>query len=381
LSPGNYPPEGFVPSAVRVAQFRRALFTATPRVFIIYALIAINCGVFVVMAISGVSPIAPGSDPMIRWGANFGPYTIGHGQWWRLLTAAFLHFGVAHLALNMYALYLVGTFVERLLGNAGFLIMYLVSGLFASVASLAFHPSDACAGASGAVFGVFGALGGFLVRQRHTIPPELRQRLGKSTLGLIGVNLVFSLAVPAVDMSAHVGGLIAGFLCALVQAQPLTPRHPTGRLLRNAATALGGMALIVLGAYWVASLGIPVDYGAEIDHFAEIEKDAIEQAYSLRMRAGQRQITDKELVHGLEEKVLPSWREERERLGSLKRLSSEQQKHLAQILEYMNAREEAWQLFAEAVRDDDPRKFKLSQEKEQAVHQMIEEMKTRNQGK
>jgi rhomboid protease GluP len=251
-SPQNFPPPGFDPAAVRLAQFRRALFMATPQVFMTYVLIGINCAVFAAMLLRGVSPLTPTNLQMVEWGADFGPLTIGEKQWWRILTAAFLHFGIIHLGFNMWVLNDVGQVVERLLGNAGFLIMYLVSGLLASVASLAVHPMSIGAGASGAVFGVFGALGGFLVRQRDSIPKEILQRLGKSTVAFVGYNLLFSLMVPAIDMTAHVGGLVAGFLCGLVLAQPLTPPNHLGRLLRSTATALGGLGLVFLGMLWLA---------------------------------------------------------------------------------------------------------------------------------
>ena len=97
---------------------------------------------------------------VLEWGANFGPKTMD-GQWWRLFTSMFLHFGIIHIGFNMWVLWNVGRLVERLVGNFGFALLYVVSGLLGSVASLAWNPTTISAGASGAVFGVVGALIGF----------------------------------------------------------------------------------------------------------------------------------------------------------------------------------------------------------------------------
>ncbi len=102
---------------------------------------------------------------MLNWGANWGPLTTA-GEWWRILTACFLHFGIVHLLCNMYALLLAGLLAERLFGNWFYLAIYIGTGLASSLTSLWWHPELICAGASGAIFGVYGALLGYLVNQR-----------------------------------------------------------------------------------------------------------------------------------------------------------------------------------------------------------------------
>ncbi|HEX9121431.1 MAG TPA: rhomboid family intramembrane serine protease, partial [Terriglobales bacterium] len=120
-------------------------------------LVAINVLIFIAMVVKGASVTQPTSDQLLRWGANFGPLTLT-GQWWRLLTAMFVHIGIVHLALNMWCLWELGTLAEYLYGPKTFLALYLLSGLAASIVSIGHNPLVVTAGASGAIFGLAGAL-------------------------------------------------------------------------------------------------------------------------------------------------------------------------------------------------------------------------------
>jgi membrane associated rhomboid family serine protease len=132
---------------------------------------------------------------------------VSHGEWWRLVTAAFLHYGPIHLALNMFSLYFAGSILEHVIGRWRYLLLYFVAGIAGSAGAL-YHSADAAtAGASGAIFGV---LGGLLVLERRG-----NIATGGQVLGLIILNLVFTFAVPGVSVGGHVGGLIAGVLLML----------------------------------------------------------------------------------------------------------------------------------------------------------------------
>ncbi len=221
-------------------QFRERLVAVSPIVYVTYCLLAINILVFVAMFIGGVNPLNPTTENMMRWGANFGASTVTGGQWWRLLTSMFLHVGLVHLAFNMFVLFQAGPFVERLVGNAGFFISYLVAGIAGGMTSLAWNPYVVSAGASGAIFGLYGVLLGFLVMGgRHSIPAEVLASLSKSALVFIGYNVVYGLMQAGTDMAAHAGGLIAGFLCGLVLSIPLAVETAGKRRVRNAIVALG----------------------------------------------------------------------------------------------------------------------------------------------
>jgi rhomboid protease GluP len=185
------------------------------------ALIAINVLVFAAMVASGVSFSNPTPQDALNWGADYGPATLGDGQLWRLLTSTFVHFGIIHIAFNMYVLYQIGPFVQITFGRARYLIIYFIAGLSGSVVSLYIHPNSVGAGASGAIFGLYGAVFGFLLRERHTLNPAAMKSIGRSAGIFIVYNLVFGAMNRTTDVSAHLGGLVAGFLAgiALVRAR------------------------------------------------------------------------------------------------------------------------------------------------------------------
>lgn len=174
-----------------------------------YGLIAANVAAFVLELAAGGGLGGPGPEEMIGLGANYAPLTFG-GQPWRLLTSMFLHYGIVHLAMNMVCLYQVGI-VERVLGRAQYLALYLVAGLVGGLASLVVHPRAVGAGASGAVFGMFGALTAVMIVRRKRIDPGAWRRTMRSLGTFFAINLVFGLSQRDIDLAAHVGGLAAGF--------------------------------------------------------------------------------------------------------------------------------------------------------------------------
>ncbi len=202
----------------RTAQFQLGQARIT------YILIGLNILVYLAMIVSGISPSEPTILQLIHWGANFGPLDRA-GQWWRLLTACFLHIGFLHIAFNMYVLYQVGPFTERLYGGARYLLLYLVAGIGGNLLGILLHPMIVSAGASGAIFGVYGGLLAFLLRQRTAFRPEAVRAIGQSALIFIGFNLFYGLASAHTDLTAHIGGLFAGFLAGLVLVRPL-PQLP-----------------------------------------------------------------------------------------------------------------------------------------------------------
>jgi rhomboid protease GluP len=192
------PPDG-------LAQFRLALFARTPRLWVTPLLVGMNLAVFLGMVATGVSALNPSAEGLLRWGANYAPRTTA-GEWWRLVTNVFVHIGVIHIAMNMLVLWQIGALVERLLGHRPFLLVYLVAGFCGSLASISWHPLVISAGASSAVFGIYGVLIAYLVLHRGSIPRTVLLQLQKSTAFFIGLNVLFGLQQKGIDMAAHVGG-------------------------------------------------------------------------------------------------------------------------------------------------------------------------------
>lgn len=195
------------------------------------AIIAANVVVFLAMIWAGAGILVPDPQVHLRWGSNYAPLTA-NGEWWRLVSSMFLHFGLIHLALNMWCLYAFGILTERLYGSARFVCIYLCAGATGSLLSLAWNPGANSAGASGAVFGVLGALIAFVLDKRNGVPRSIVMAQRGSLLAFAGYNLVFGAIHPAIDNAAHIGGLIAGAVLGKCLARPLDPegRAQSGRL-------------------------------------------------------------------------------------------------------------------------------------------------------
>lgn len=197
---------------------------ASPWTCVTNLLVALNVAVFILMGFLGAGWLeATNLMPYILYGANNGGATTD-GEWWRLVTCMFMHYGVIHLAMNMWALFQTGHLLERLLGRALYTLVYLGSGIIAGFASI-FWNGDRIwsAGASGAVFGVYGALLGYMLREKHALPRSVFQPIIKSTLFFAGYNVLYGLAHPRIDNSAHVGGFLSGIVLGWLIALPVDP--------------------------------------------------------------------------------------------------------------------------------------------------------------
>ena len=185
-------------------------------------LVILNVIIFGMMVLNGVSPTQPDGRDLFRWGSEFGPYTLGP-QPWRLFTCMFLHIGILHLAFNMWCLWDLGQVAERIYGRAWFLFLYLASGICGSYLSLLWNPLRSSAGASGAIFGVCGALiAAFKFGSLAFDPTRVRAMLRSVTLFAI-YNLVFGL-IGGINNMAHLGGLIGGVAIGFLLTR-LFPPH------------------------------------------------------------------------------------------------------------------------------------------------------------
>jgi membrane associated rhomboid family serine protease/Flp pilus assembly protein TadD len=186
----------------------------TPSFLITAGLIALNVMVFLIMVLRGVSPFAPSSQQMIAFGADFGPLTL-NGQWWRLVTSMFLHFGIVHIGLNMWCLWNLGRAAEQLMGRASYLLAYFVSGIFSSITSVYWHPMGASAGASGAIFGMAGVLVSYVYLKKTPSHITINSKMLGSLGTFIAYNLAFG-ALPGISNAAHIGGLVMGLVVGAV---------------------------------------------------------------------------------------------------------------------------------------------------------------------
>jgi rhomboid protease GluP len=209
-------------------------------------LICMNLAVFVAMLFHGAGLWHSPHAVQLAWGANFGPATED-GEWWRLGSALFLHFGLVHLGMNMLALWEGGTFVERMYGPARFAIIYGASGLAGNLLSLVTHSGGAVAGgASGAIFGCYGALLVFLWAARRQLDLHEFRWLFWGAAAFSAITVVVGLAIPGIDNAAHVGGFLAGCLTGLALLRPIAPCAGKFASYRKAAVCVLGLALLLL---------------------------------------------------------------------------------------------------------------------------------------
>lgn len=176
------------------------------------ALVLINIVVFLALAIMNLS-LTDYSVQSLYWlGANFSPW-VDQGQWWRLLSSLFLHFGLMHLLFNSVSLLFLGRFLEPLLGHTVFFVLFLVMGITASLTSYVFNKEVISAGASGAIFGLFGIF--IVLLLSNLVEKRVRQEWLKSVGVILAINLGMGLILP-VDNAAHLGGLFSGLVCGLL---------------------------------------------------------------------------------------------------------------------------------------------------------------------
>jgi membrane associated rhomboid family serine protease len=227
---------------VRAARSRaipaRALL-ARGRPYLTYALVGVNLAVWLAGLVLGGSAALRGVSGLAAM-AGLAAQPVAAGEWWRLFTAGFLHSGLLHLAFNMAALIVLGPLVERALGRAGFLAVYVMALVASSLGALLVTPGAFTVGASGAIFGLMGAA---IVGQRTG---RVDSRVG-SLLPWLVINLVFTVAVPGISIGGHLGGLAAGVAAGLIFGRRRSGAAPIAACLALAAACVWA-ALRVAGS-------------------------------------------------------------------------------------------------------------------------------------
>lgn len=241
--------------------------------FVSPILININILIFIAMTLSGVHIIVPEYYDLLNWGANFRPMTL-EGQWWRLFTACFVHIGILHLLFNMYALFYIGLLLEPYLGKARFLAAYLMSGIAASMASLWWHDLTISAGASGAIFGMYGVFLALLTT--NLLDKSVKKALMTSILVFVGYNILNGLKPNSgIDNAAHIGGLISGLVIGYAYVPSL--KQLENKMLK--LSTIGTLAVILLASSFTVYTALPNDIGTydkKMERFVAMESLALE---------------------------------------------------------------------------------------------------------
>jgi rhomboid protease GluP len=241
-----------------------------------YVLVGINCAVFLAMVAHGVSAVNPTTGQLMHWGADNAGSVLINGEWWRIVTATFVHVGILHLVTNMWCLWNLGLLAEPVMGSAGVIAVYLLTGAAGNLLSTfsgwarysqewaSYHAAGGVdlaavfppsAGASGAVFGIAGALIVLLKSNRLPVPPFELKRLRRSVIYFAALNLVLGFSINIgthvmgsgvnIDNMAHLGGCA----CGLLFAAPMVPRIGSpkklfGGRLRIATVMMVGLLML-----------------------------------------------------------------------------------------------------------------------------------------
>jgi rhomboid protease GluP len=312
----------FVPKLLAHVEFERRLIAQSPTPRVTYALIVVNVCVYLVTA-AGTNHLLGFDGPsLVPLGSNFGPYTTA-GDGWRLFTALFLHLGLIHLAFNMWALASFGPIVERLYGSVTFGVIYAFAGLIGGLASVTWRPDINSVGASGAIFGILGALMAVQLRNGGSIPKSVLRPLRTTSLIYIGCALFAGFLSTGVDNAAHLGGLCTGMLLGLASARPITglslSTAETRRRLTLAAPII--LALLLAGiasAHWATARLIgEVAYLHVLHWFTPRESDAILRWHELAHLAVAGKWNEDTYANKVEDEIVSFWKEADARLGKL----------------------------------------------------------------
>ncbi|WP_216830008.1 rhomboid family protein [Alkalihalobacterium elongatum] len=258
-----------------IFQFGKPYFT--------YILLLTVAAMFVLLELNGGSMRIL---TLVDFGAKYNPL-IEAGEYWRLFTAMFLHIGFLHFFMNSLALFYLGSAVERIYGSWRFLLIYIIAGLFGSIASFAFNDQVA-AGASGAIFGCFGALLYFGINHRKLF----FRTMGMSVIVILIINLSLGFLVPMIDNGAHIGGLVGGFLASFVVLLP-KQSFKVRQLFLLAFVGLVGYGLFLYGMVNDEKAGAPIVHLQLSQEL--LEEDQYERAYSLLLSMKERQLDIPEL--------------------------------------------------------------------------------------
>ncbi|BCA78847.1 hypothetical protein AOP6_0634 [Desulfuromonas sp. AOP6] len=335
---------------------------ATP---VTWALLALNIMAYLAMAWTTKQWLQFDAAYLTSVGGNYSPLTTD-GQWWRMLTATFLHAGLLHLVFNMLALYHIGRLVERLHGPWAYLSIYLLAGIAGSCGTLLFSPLNVGIGASGAVFGVMGAMVIFFQIDRDFLTSGARNKIA-TTFAIYGFYaLMNGIGKAGIDNAAHVGGALTGIALAWFIGKPLRLKKEDGGWLSRRALAGVGLVLLGVGVALAAAPKRGSDYRVaasivelqqELSAKEKILADEVVKMSEMAEDVDSAKVTEVVTLWQNTYQGLP------ERLAQLQPENESLQKRQEVLLAYIRLKQEGGELMAEAFAKEDNTLAKQSVEK------------------
>lgn len=344
-----------------------SVFKPTEGYFVSPILININLLVFVIMLISGVHILLPDNQDLLNWGANFRPMTL-EGQWWRLFTACFLHIGILHLFLNMYALLYIGLLLEPYLGKTRFLAAYLISGIAASMTSLWWHDLTISAGASGAIFGMYGVFLALLTT--NLLDKSVKKALLTSIAVFVGYNILNGLKPNSgIDNAAHIGGLLSGLVIGYAFV-------PSLKQFENKAikfSTIGSLTVVLLISSFTVYKSLPNDigkYDEKMKEFVSMESMALE-VYNLPEGT-----PNEKILSEIKDRGLYYWNENIKLIDGFKDLDLPLpiRARNTKLKEYCELRIKSYELIYKAIEEDTDKYQNEINEYNQKIETIISEL-------
>jgi rhomboid protease GluP len=288
------------PPATGINKFLEYFSIFLPRdgYFITPILIDINILIYILMVCSGVNFMLPDSESLLTWGANIRSLTM-EGEWWRLITNCFLHIGIIHLLMNMYALIYIGLLLEPRIGKVKFIAAYFITGIIASIASIWWHDQIISAGASGAIFGMYGVFLALLLT--NIIEKAARNALLTSIGIFVAYNLLNGMK-GGIDNAAHIGGLISGLIIGFSFYLSLVkPESKTRNLMISSATLAGILLFSILTISHIPNT---------IGKYDKLMKEFIDTEHkAMSFYRISKPFTDETALKVIKDEGIPNWKE------------------------------------------------------------------------
>ena len=352
------------------------VFIPTKDYFFTPILIFLNILVFVVMAIDGMNIISPASEDLVKWGANERSLTL-NGELWRLFSCIFIHIGIIHLIMNLYALIFIGSILEPIIGKYKFIIGYLISGFIASTASLWWNTFSLSAGASGAIFGLFGIFLALLTT--NYLDKTTRKSMLTYIFIYIGLNLMNGFQ-DGIDAAAHLGGLLSGFIFGYAFYYGLINKE--SHVINNWILSIISFLGIACSFLVLQKIPNPIqkyknEYGQEINYFDvyEIKMKDFELnenlALEIQNKAG---YSKEEMLHYIENHTLYYWTENLKIVKEIEKFSipKETLERNEMIKKYVLLRLKQTKLIREKIKSESDKFDKSIIETNQEIDNIIE---------
>lgn len=335
-------------------------------------IIYINFIVFFLMVFNGVHPLEPSAQDLHYWGGNLRISTIT-GEQWRLITSLFLHGGIIHLLFNMYALINIGGFLEKRLGKVKFLFIYITTGIFSSITSIAFNENIVSIGASGAIFGIYGLFLALLITKVLNIPEESRKNFITSILYFIGFNLFYGFTREGIDNAAHIGGLLSGFIIGWLF-------HPSIKKSRKSLKVSISITVVLFcGILFMPKFitNRADEFQNTIAEFGELEQRAL-WMYSEDLSSIP---TEKKQYYyeKLDTEGIKLWEESLKLLNSLDGMPKNLQNRVDLLIEYCNLRLESCKIMQRQIMDNNFTEQEKIDEISKDINQIIDSLIELNQ--